>query len=134
VKETHWYFQEHNTGSIIYKATKPERVANHLKWRPSIFMPRWACRLILEIIDIRVERVQSISEQDAIAEGTGYGFQMNAGWPNYEDINKSGICNSTYDDVRMSFASLWDTINKKRGYGWDKNPYVWVLEYKIIKP
>jgi len=84
------------------------------RWRPSIFMPRWASRLDLEIKDIRVERLQNMNGEDAISEGVGHGFQINAGWPNYQSIGSSGICEHTEDCPVMSFASLWDSINAKK--------------------
>ncbi len=81
------------------------------KWRPSIHMPKWACRLWLEVISVRVERVQEISEADIKAEGV---FQGNDG-PKIRQIR---------------FMGLWDSINAKRGYGWASNPWVWVIEFK----
>jgi len=98
-------------------------------WKPSIFMPKEACRIKLLIKDIRVERVQDITEEDAIREGIGHGFQLNAGWPDYGHI-KNGVCTLTQDTARMSFASLWDSIYKKRGYGWKVNPWVWIIEFE----
>jgi hypothetical protein len=83
-------------------------------WRPSIFMPRWASRILLEIINIRVERVQDIKEEDAIAEGITM-------------IGPAALSN------RTSFARLWDSINAKRGYGWDVNPFVWIIEFKRVE-
>lgn len=84
-------------------------------WKPSIYIPRWASRINLEITDVRVERVQDISEEDAQSEGVE--FEENS--PSYE---YSGL-----------FAHLWNSINQKRGYGWDKNPWVWVIEFKRIE-
>ena len=81
------------------------------KWRPSIFMPRWASRLTLEVVSVRVERVQEISSKDAIAEGVEYDVSKPGGWP----VDR--------------FAFLWDKINGKRGYSWDSNPFVWVIEF-----
>jgi hypothetical protein len=89
------------------------------KWRPSIFMPRWASRITLEIVNIRVERVQDISEEDAKAEGTK-GL--------YDDW--AGPGKLTY---RKPYKALWDSINSKRGYGWDVNPWVWVIEFKVLQ-
>jgi len=83
------------------------------KWRSPIFMPRWASRITLEIVNVRVERIQSISEADAFAEGISGGDWLG--------------------DPVGEFAKLWNSINGKRGFGWDLNPYVWVLEFKRIK-
>ena len=89
-------------------------------WRPSIFMPRWASRITLEITEIRVQRLQDISEEDAKAEGV---TQRSAStWHNYfED------CCLAYP--RQSFASLWQSINGTNKPGstwdaWDANPWV----------
>lgn len=105
--------------SLIYKADCDDEgldVANDLlKWRPSIHMPRWASRITLKIKSINVERVQDITEADAIAEGV------------YSD---SGF--GIFDiSARVLFKSLWNSINSKRGYGWDVNPWVWVIEFEV---
>jgi hypothetical protein len=88
------------------------------KWKPSIFMPRWASRLTLEIVTIRAERLQQISEADAKAEGS-------------ERALKSKRVNGWTPHV-FGFSLLWDSINLKRGFGWDKNPWVWVIEFRKI--
>ena len=90
---------------------------------PSIFMPRWASRINLEITGIRVERVQEITEDDATAEGSPSFFLTSA------------IDGKPFDTVIPSFwfETLWDTINAKRGYGWDVNPWVWVIEFKNLQ-
>jgi len=80
-------------------------------WRPLIHMPRWASRINLEVVSVRVERVQDISEDDARAEG---------------------ISNPLGSLALNIFPSLWDSINLKRGYGWDTNPWVWVIEFKRL--
>ncbi|MDE2107430.1 MAG: hypothetical protein KGL39_60095, partial [Patescibacteria group bacterium] len=81
------------------------------KWRPSIHMPRWASRITLEVTGVRVERVHDICGVDALAEGV-------------EDSDES--------TAPMSFAQLWDSINAERGLGWDKNPWVWVINFRRI--
>lgn len=82
------------------------------KTRVSIHMPRWASRINLEIVDIKVERIRDINPLAALAEGCrwekGHGPSVN-------------------------FKNLWNSINKARGYGWDKNPWVWVIEFKRLK-
>jgi hypothetical protein len=82
----------------------------------SIFMPRWASRITLEVVNIRVERVQDISEEDAWNEGIGGG-----------QLSRFDI------GGRVLFKSTWDFINSKRGYGWDTNPYVWIVEFKVLQ-
>jgi hypothetical protein len=88
-------------------------------WRPSIFMPRWASRINLEIVKIRVERIQEITEEDAIAEGAPLGRILGYG--------RLGM-----ESHREGFIDLWDEINDKRGFGWLSNPWVWVIEFKKI--
>ena len=88
--------------------------ANPIKWRPSIHMPRWASRITLEIINVRVEQVQEISEDDAKAEG----ILMN----DPDAILYSGM-----------FAHLWNTIYHKRGFGWDANPWIWVIHFRVVE-
>lgn len=113
---------------VLYRATMRKPRQAMWNWRPSIHMPRWASRITLKITKVRVERVQEISEDDAEAEGIGAGFVMNGGWPDYQNIDKHGHCALTQDSARMSFATLWDSINGK-GL-WDANPWVWVIEFE----
>lgn len=115
VRET--WTRHPDDGGILYRATDPGWDDNDygLKWRPSIFMPRWASRLTLEITSVRVERVQEITEAGAIAEGVDW-----------------AACHHSYAQTIGAFASLWDSINAKRGYGWAVNPYVWVIQYKRV--
>lgn len=90
------------------------------KWRPSIFMPRWASRITLEITNVRVERLQEITEEDAIAEGC---------------LQKPGITPSGtigLGSAKYWYMQLWDSINSKRGFGWKENPWCWVIEFKRI--
>jgi len=81
-----------------------------LRWRPSIHMPHDACRLVLEITAVRVERLQTISPQDCIAEGITTRFTVDDG----------------NDDLRIQYRDLWDST----GGDWDGNPWVWVIEFK----
>lgn len=108
--------------NIWAELSKPENYnidqrAADRRWRPAIHMPRWACRQVLEITDVRVERLRAISDDDAKAEGVlcdmpGHGA----------DCGPRGL-----------YAQLWDSINAKRGFGWDKNPWVWVVVFKRIQ-
>lgn len=87
------------------------------KLRPSIFMPRWASRLDIEVTGIRVERLQDISEADAIAEGVA---------------RESGATGQTVrPGPRDVFRELWDSVNAGRG-GWAANPWVWVVDFKRV--
>jgi len=119
-----WWEQAH------YKATDPEPELciggleePGVRWRPSIHMPRWASRIMLEIVDVRVERVQDISFDDAMAEGIH--FQVVTHDASWTATIKS--------DPREGYAWLWNKLNAARGYGWDVNPWVWVIEFKKLE-
>ncbi len=103
-------------------------------WRPAIHKPRKAARLFLQVKDVRVERLQDITEEDARAEGVKTAvWYMPYGKDEDAHIDISGL--PGYPDQRASyrngFATIWDSINAKRGYGWDTNPWVWVIEFEI---
>lgn len=84
-------------------------------WKPAIHMPRWACRLVLDVVAARAERLQDISEADAIAEGVHHQPKLLA--PN---------------GARILYVLLWNSLNAKRGYGWATNPWVWVIEFRRV--
>ncbi len=94
------------------------------RWTPSIHMPRWASRITLEITGVKVERIQDISEEDAMDEGIDRRFFV-----------EQGISIGESDEnipYRRGFHILWDSINAKRGYGWDVNPWDFALTFKVI--
>lgn len=105
------------------------------KWRPSIYMPRWASRITLEMTGVRVQRLQAISERDAIAEGiechtSNLGSRHSNPTPIYPAFpDRDG----GFLTAKAAFECLWDTINAKRGYSWHANPWVWVVNFKIVK-
>lgn len=102
------------------------------KWQRGRFLPKELCRIWLEVVSVRVERLQDISESDAIAEGIGCGFQLNSGYPDYQHVN-NGVCEVTQDTAAMSFCSLWQTIHEGKNSDWNNNPWVWVIEFKQIE-
>nr|WP_262417238.1 hypothetical protein [Pseudomonas sp. SH10-3B] len=116
-----------------YKATDAEpelwyddRDSPGCRWKPSIHMPRWASRILLEITDVRVERLQDITEEQAKAEGVRlYTDHAELGdWWHVEGIE-------TYSaDPRKSFELLWSSV----GGDWQANPWVWVVEFKRVTP
>ena len=117
VKETHW--RDDEDGAILYAANsvdlavvdqnKHETGSPRYNWKPSIFMRREYSRITLEVVSARVERLNDISRGDAMAEGCPF--------PNM----------AKGDDPRKWYADLWNAIN---GPGsWDKNPWVWVVEF-----
>ena len=89
------------------------------KVRFSIHMPRWASRITLEIISVRVERVQEISEADICAE-LGIPVEWSGDGP--EPYHRS---------LRQAFHDRWEALNARRGYTWSNNPWVWVIEFKL---
>ena len=98
-------------------------------WTPSIFMPRSASRITLEVVSVRVERLQDITEEDAKAEGvSGLPLAMMKVWP------PTGPSQGVPMPMKDVFAALWDSLNAKRGFGWQTNPWVFVIEFQRIKP
>ena len=151
-------YQEYK--GIQYKAeeTRPENVKDGLSiwimpearnmavsphWRPSIFMPRWASRITLEITSIRVERLQDITECDAEKEGMPDDYPIAPVYcPVCRGEGNIGACHPVSlgyiesdcqycDTARKRFINLWDSINsKKPDKRWDANPWVWVVEFR----
>lgn len=86
------------------------------KLRPSMFMPRWASRITLEVVSVRVEKLQDISEADGRAEGCR--------------CNKDTLAETGHDTYRDAYSDLWEQIN---GIGsWDLNPWVWAIEFRRL--
>lgn len=115
----------HSTDPIHYWADGNPEYGDWTKPRPGMFMPRWACRLVLEITEVRVQRLQSISEQDAQAEGIERVGDAN--WMDYLD--------HPFNDFtlpRRSFQSLWASINGADS--WAANPWVWAVSFKAVTP
>jgi hypothetical protein len=122
--------ENHTAENCWYRASRPDET---LVWTPSIHMPRWASRISLEVTGVRVERLQDISAADARAEGIEFQEHRIAGdvcrsWKSYGSAN--GWYPEGVDSAPIfSYRSLWDTLNAARGYGWDANPWVWVVEF-----
>lgn len=115
-------------GRVLYRATGDIACG----WKPSIHMPRWASRILLEITNIRIERLQDISEADALAEGV---FKKTGTTPigdTVETVTGGELIYAVPTQARFEFSRLWESIN---GPGsWDVNPWVWVVEFKVIQP
>lgn len=122
VRETFGLLQEYDEHEpIFYKAdyTQEDFETQVLpKWKPSIFMPRKFSRITLEITNARVERLQEITEEDAIKEGINY-YLANGG-KQAEEMS-----------MKVQFSQLWDSINGKK-YPWSANPWVWRYELEKI--
>jgi hypothetical protein len=117
------------TAEVVYRAGgDPGRIIGgeallreYVGWRPSIYMPRWASRLLLEVEDVRAERLRDITEDDARCEGVdpdalhiGPDFYAGFGGP-----------------YRAGFAVLWDRINGKRAV-WSEDPWVWRIQFRVV--
>lgn len=129
VRETFTIYQGYSDSVPLYKTGEHDDL---LKWSPSIHMPRWASRLTLKITNVRVERVQDISEEDAKAEGV-YSWNGNTGDVRTGAHKIWGTKEVSALDPVAAFELLWDSINTKRGYSWESNPWVWVIEFEVIK-
>jgi hypothetical protein len=124
----------------VYRASNPDAVkyttacgkSVPVKWTPSIHMPRRASRILLEITAVRVERLNSISEEDAKAEGvrrTDNNFGNGPAYCDYLLPNLNDVA-EWYNRASDSFISLWQSI-----YGpesWQHSPWVWVIEFKCV--
>lgn len=104
-------------------------------------MPRWASRLALEVTGVRVERVQDISEADAMAEGLK-GLTKDGSLVKWGIPDRDGLPGNDDDgwhwkqwesDPRKAYRALWNSINgAKPGRSWEANPWVWVVEFKRV--
>jgi hypothetical protein len=150
-----WVREAFRKGNILsfyplkyyYKADNPER--KDAIWKPSIHMPREAARLFLEVTSVRVERLQDITDKEAIAEGmitneqyaelsgeavpeaycptcNGTGLHLAVG----ENLGVMEVDCCKCDTAKKRFSLLWDSLNAKRGYSWESNPWVWVIEFE----
>jgi hypothetical protein len=116
-------------------------------------MPRWASRILLEVTEVRVERVQTISNDDARAEGCigpvtrepslgdiyDTTEEINVRWarvvrPDGSEYEVSRGVVAGRDEHWFGFKEVWDSINAKRGYSWAVNPWVWVVEFRVLEP
>lgn len=126
VRET-WQQMEHIGGdikeSIVYRADAEHKYG----WRPSIFMPRWASRITLEITAVHVEQLHQITRGGAIQEGAQYhdgGGIGHSGWRmDYSDVFNGPV---------SAFVGLWDRLNGKT-FPWESNPRVWVVNFRRVK-
>ena len=110
------YLYQQDREAVMYRATADTdprlwiscgSPIGDAKWRPSIFMPRWASRITLEVTEVRCERIQSITTEDIIAEGS-------------RNLD--------------AFRGLWEKLNGPRGYGWASSPWVWAYTFKRVTP
>lgn len=135
VRETSYECMSENLkGVFYYKATMLSSWS--FKWKPSIFMPKKACRIFLKIKSIKVERLYNISEEDAKAEGVFFDKQFNK-YSCYLCESKGHVGNGTsctdgfFTDARASFFTLWVSLNGADSF--KSNPFVWVYEFEQIE-
>ncbi len=136
-----WYpaFKQTDTESgCIFKADYGFRkdlvrdYTPHGGWKSPLFLPRTFARIVLELIDIQVERLQDITEQAAIAEGI-HEFNLSNGLVYGYDPNGTpgGM---VMDTARLAYAALWDSLHIKDGHTWSTNPFVWVYKFRRLLP
>ena len=118
-------------GDCLYRATDTDDplISKSTKWKPSIFMPRKSSRITLEIAAVRVERLQDITEEDAIAEGI---HAFNAAQITYYHYSPTAAREEHFRTAVDAYRALWNSINGPES--WAQNPWVWVLTFKRIAP
>jgi hypothetical protein len=104
---------------VFYKAT--EISPDIFYWKPSIHMPRWASRILLEVTNVRVQRVQDITYEAIKSEGW-----KKAGHIDNDEVHR--------DAAKDWWMDTWNSINEAKGFGWEANPRVWVVEFKRLTP
>ena len=114
----------------IYKADLSLDDAALWRFRPSIHMPRWASRLTLELTEVRVERLQEISEYDSIEEGIDYRCP-NCGYTHRDAASHLDhkLCGTLMPVPQSMYRSIWESINGEGS--WDANPWVWALSFRV---
>ena len=139
-----------NIGVWVYRADNHDYPTITANWTSPMFMSREASRITLEITDIRVERVQDITEEEVIAEGIisddeyayrageenlfpcprckGYGVHEAFGY----DYGITEVDCTHCNTPKKRYRIIWDSLNAKRGYPWENNPWVWVISFKQI--
>jgi len=110
------YKADDSVATVVPTTKGPENFA----WQPARRMARWASRITLEIVDVRIERLQDINFSDCIAEGID------------PHIDYPGGKGKSVEQLRSDFRRLWDDLNAKRGHGWHLDPWVWVVSFKLI--
>lgn len=123
----HWPFrQEHPVSKPCYRATGCSDPQDQMAWKPSIHMPRAACRLRLELTaDPWLEPLQDITEEEAMQEGIRQDDGPGA-------MRFEGSDGMRWETATLAFRSLWDGINAPRGYGWEKNPDVVAMRFRRL--
>lgn len=117
-------------GNFTYKADDVKGLwtaENGFRVVPSIHMPRFASRVTLEVENVRIERVQEINKEDAKAEGVSNLWRWDQA---RNEKHPEHFVRGVLNPFVANYSVLWDEINAKRGFGWDANPWVWVIEFR----
>ena len=118
-----------NENCFLYKADFLGTTAELVKWKPSLFMPKEAARIFLKVTNVRCERLNDITEDDAISEGAKDSL-------NHDDMkllsNLDWVIKRPFGNHQFGFLALWDSINAKK-HPWKSNPWVWVYEFERIE-
>lgn len=139
VRETHAKVDDNDALRVLYRADSMFDASNPAdiswQWTPSIFMPRWASRITLEITDVRVQRLQEISEADALEEGV---MRWRSGWSETEKAlaflrggEAREACGADSGVAQRLYYLLWQEINEKRA-PWSQNDWVWVISFNRV--
>jgi len=151
VRET--WREKYDHGEYIYRADEGrEHYDGRIRWRPSIFMPRAASRITLEVVSVTAERLQDITEEDAIAEGVVPELppciespqRFPNGFENWSESEKEQFYTScatgnyiahvkVAESLTARYANLWDSLYAQCGFGWDANPWVWRNGFKVLE-
>ena len=120
------------SGDYLYKANslskETDNTDSFFYWKPSIHMPKAAARIFLEVTNIRKERLQDITEEDAKAEGAEFYSPLDLKQMPLSLVNVNQILKKTF---RVGFYKAWQEINKKNMHAhWNSNPTVWVIEFR----
>lgn len=116
------------TNGLLYRGQCEEYPSLKPIWKSSIYMPRWACRTVLEITEVRVERVQEISEEDALTEGV---TRIDHGRGYYFSAVRDEPHHGNWVDPVDAYRELWESIHGKGS--WDLNPWVWVIGFRKVE-
>ena len=148
----YYHADDKGVGEAVFSALISKGLSSK-KSIPSIHMPREAARIILRVTEARVERLQDITWQETLLEGIDHDNGQDDNLCNYCPIEEShrgvknygsgpsfcvdtGMCEEAKlhfkDDCIDCFAEIWDSVYKSRGYGWDVNPWVWVIKFERV--
>ncbi len=120
VRET---WQHNPFGGIVYRAGSGIINCDGRGWKPSIHMPRWASRIIMEVVNVQVERLQEMHHKAEEFTAEGIALPRSELFP---EINRA-------DKLERHFIKLWDSMNGEK-CPWESNPWVWVIQFKRVNP